>query len=74
VPEEGIARIREQYLACHENSRYLVDFSDFSFFGLQPVDLYYVGGFGVMGWVEAGTTSLPHRTRWPTPRRASSLT
>jgi heme iron utilization protein len=54
VPEEGIARIREQYLARHENSRYWVDFSDFSFFRLQPVDLYYVGGFGVMGWVEAG--------------------
>jgi putative heme iron utilization protein len=30
-----------------------VDFADFSFFRLQPVDLYYVGGFGVMGWVEA---------------------
>jgi hypothetical protein len=30
-----------------------VDFSDFSFFRLQPVDLYYVGGFGVMGWVDA---------------------
>jgi putative heme iron utilization protein len=31
-----------------------VDFSDFSFFRLQPIDLYYVGGFGAMGWVEAG--------------------
>jgi putative heme iron utilization protein len=30
-----------------------VDFSDFSFFRLQPIDLYYVGGFGVMGWVDA---------------------
>jgi hypothetical protein len=29
------------------------DFPDFSFFRLQPIDLYYVGGFGVMGWVEA---------------------
>jgi putative heme iron utilization protein len=30
-----------------------VDFADFSFFQLQPIDLYYVGGFGVMGWVDA---------------------
>jgi hypothetical protein len=30
-----------------------VDFSDFSFFRLLPVDLYYVGGFGVMGLVGA---------------------
>src|SRR6266853_1908273 len=40
-------------LARHENSRYWVDFPDFSFFRLQPIYLYYVGGFGVMGWVEA---------------------
>ena len=53
VPEEDLASVRQQYLARHENSRYWVDFSDFSFFRLQPVDLYYVGGFGVMGWVDA---------------------
>jgi putative heme iron utilization protein len=53
VPEHEINLVREIYLARHENSRYWVDFSDFSFFCLRPVDLYYVGGFGVMGWVEA---------------------
>jgi heme iron utilization protein len=53
VPADDLASVREVYLASHENSRYWVDFSDFSFFRLQPVDLYYVGGFGVMGWVEA---------------------
>ena len=54
VPEHEISSVREVYLARHENSRYWVDFSDFSFFRLRPIDLYYVGGFGVMGWVEAG--------------------
>jgi putative heme iron utilization protein len=53
VPDGEIASARETYLARHENSRYWVDFSDFSFFRLQPIDLYYVGGFGVMGWVDA---------------------
>src|SRR3984893_7614903 len=53
IPENDVAGARERYLARHENSRYWVDFSDFSFFRLQPIDLYYVGGFGVMGWVEA---------------------
>ena len=53
VQEHDAASVREQYLARHENSRYWVDFTDFSFFRLQPIDLYYVGGFGVMGWVEA---------------------
>jgi putative heme iron utilization protein len=53
VSENDVAGVREKYLARHENSRYWVDFSDFSFFRLKPIDLYYVGGFGVMGWVEA---------------------
>ena len=43
--------VRELYLKAHPNSRYWVDFNDFAFFRLEPVDIYYVGGFGVMGWV-----------------------
>jgi putative heme iron utilization protein len=53
VPDDDLASVRERYLVRHGNSRYWVDFSDFSFFRLQPIDLYYVGGFGVMGWVDA---------------------
>ena len=53
VQQNEVSSVRETYLARHENSRYWVDFPDFSFFRLQPIDLYYVGGFGVMGWVEA---------------------
>jgi putative heme iron utilization protein len=30
-----------------------VDFDDFSFFAMDVVDVYYVGGFGVMGWITA---------------------
>jgi heme iron utilization protein len=47
------AEARELYLKAHPNSRYWVDFNDFAFFRLEPVDIYYVGGFGVMGWVTA---------------------
>lgn len=54
VPPEDLAAVRETYLARHETSRYWVDFADFGFFRLQPIDIYYVGGFGVMGWVDAG--------------------
>ena len=53
VPLEEIAAVREQYLARHAGSRYWVDFTDFSFFRLEPKEVYYVGGFGVMGWVSA---------------------
>ena len=54
VPEGERAAVREAYLAAHEASRYWVDFADFGFFRLAVADVYYVGGFGVMGWVEAG--------------------
>ncbi len=53
VPGPELAEAREIYLARHPNSRYWVEFADFAFFRLQPLDVYYVGGFGVMGWVEA---------------------
>ncbi len=53
VPESDLSSVRELYIATHQNSKYWVDFTDFSFFRLQLADVYYVGGFGVMGWVEA---------------------
>ena len=49
--EEGAAR--SLYLGRHANSRYWVDFEDFSFYRMDVVDIYFVGGFGVMGWVSA---------------------
>ncbi len=53
VPAEEVASVRAIYLARHPGSSYWVDFADFGFFRLEPIDLYYVGGFGVMGWVQA---------------------
>jgi hypothetical protein len=54
VPKAESAKVREIYLARYENSKYWVDFEDFSFYCMDVVDVYYVGGFGVMGWVTAG--------------------
>jgi len=53
IPASEIPSARDLYLARHENSRSWVDFEDFSFYRLQPLDIYFVGGFGVMGWVSA---------------------
>jgi heme iron utilization protein len=52
VPEAEIAESRRLYLDRYANSKYWVDFEDFSFYRLDVVDVYYVGGFGVMGWVQ----------------------
>ncbi|HTW58458.1 MAG TPA: DUF2470 domain-containing protein [Terriglobales bacterium] len=53
VPEAEIPAARSLYLARHANSKYWVEFEDFSFYRLDIVDIYFVGGFGVMGWVAA---------------------
>ena len=53
VPEPGVAEARTLYLARYDNSKYWVDFEDFSFYRMEVVDVYFVGGFGVMGWVSA---------------------
>jgi len=53
VAEAEILDARNLYLARHANSRYWVDFEDFSFYRMDVMDIYYVGGFGVMGWVAA---------------------
>jgi hypothetical protein len=53
VAAAEVAGVREDYLARHENARHWVDFEDFAFYRMDVVDLYYVAGFGAMGWVEA---------------------
>jgi putative heme iron utilization protein len=53
LPEPEVAEARKLYLARYANSKYWVDFEDFSFYRMDVVDVYYVGGFGVMGWVSA---------------------
>ena len=47
------AGARKLYLERYANSKHWVDFEDFSFYRMEIVDVYYVGGFGVMGWVSA---------------------
>ncbi len=51
VPESELPAARKIYVDRHPNSEYWVDFEDFSFYRLNVVDVYYVDGFGVMGWI-----------------------
>ena len=53
IPASEVAEARALYLPRYANSKYWVDFEDFSFYRMAVVDVYYVGGFGVMGWVSA---------------------
>ncbi len=58
IPEAELAQARTLYLGRYENSKYWVDYEDFSFYRMEIVDVYYVGGFGVMGWVAASEYSV----------------
>jgi putative heme iron utilization protein len=53
IPKPEVADARKLYLERYANSKYWVDFEDFSFYRMDVLDVYYVGGFGVMGWVPA---------------------
>jgi putative heme iron utilization protein len=53
IPQSEVVEARKLYLARYANSRHWVDFEDFSFYRMDVVDVYYVGGFGVMVWVTA---------------------
>jgi putative heme iron utilization protein len=53
VPAGDTAAARAAYLARHERAGYWVEFEDFSFWRLEPADVYVVGGFAAMDWVTA---------------------
>jgi heme iron utilization protein len=49
---EDQAAARETYLARQPTARYWADFGDFALWRLEIRDLYFVAGFGAMGWVD----------------------
>ncbi|GKS65514.1 pyridoxamine 5'-phosphate oxidase [Nitrospira sp.] len=51
VPKEEEAEVRACYLKRHANASYWVDYQDFGFFRMAITEMYFVGGFGSMGWV-----------------------
>jgi heme iron utilization protein len=53
VTEAPVAEVRELYLSRYENAKFWQDFTDFAYYRLQISMLYYIGGFGVMGWISA---------------------
>lgn len=47
------ADVRDLYVARHENSRHWQDFADFAYYRMDVAAAYFIGGFGVMGWISA---------------------
>lgn len=61
LPEADLETTRMNYLARYENARSWVDFDDFGFYRMDVTDVYYVGGFGAMGWVAAADYTAAER-------------
>ena len=55
--KDEIAPARVAYLAWHPNAAYWVDFEDFAFWRLDVLDVYFVGGFAAMDWIDAAAYS-----------------
>jgi heme iron utilization protein len=47
------AEVSELYLSHYESARQWQDYSDFAYYRLNVTGVYFIGGFGVMGWVSA---------------------
>jgi putative heme iron utilization protein len=47
------AEVRDLYLSRHENAKFWQDYTDFAYYRLEIAEVYFIGGFGVMGWISA---------------------
>ena len=53
VTEAPAAEVRDLYLSRYENAKYWRDYTDFAYYRLEVAGVYFIGGFGVMGWISA---------------------
>ena len=53
VTEAPAAEVKDLYLSRHENAKFWQDYTDFAYYRLQVSGAYFIGGFGVMGWISA---------------------
>ena len=51
--EAPAEEVRELYLSRYENAKFWQDYTDFAYYRLHVSGVYFIGGFGVMGWISA---------------------
>ena len=51
VAGEDLAAVRAAYLSTHPTAGQWADFGDFAFLRMEVKDLYFIAGFGSMGWI-----------------------
>jgi len=53
VTEAPVAEVQGLYLSRHENAKYWKSYTDFMYYRLEVSGIYFIGGFGMMGWISA---------------------
>ena len=53
VTEVPAAEVRDRYLSRAESAKYRQNYTDFAYYRLGVSGIYFIGGFGVMGWISA---------------------
>jgi putative heme iron utilization protein len=50
--------VRDLYLSRYENAKSWQEYTDFAYYRLEVEGVYFIGGFGVMGWISAEDYAL----------------
>lgn len=50
--DESIAQLRKKYLNQHPESAQFIDFGDFNYYIMHIDEIYYIGGFGKIGYID----------------------
>ena len=53
VPDAEVAAARSTFFGRHPDAEQYMAFADFAVYRMEINDIYYVGGFGMMGWIAA---------------------
>jgi heme oxygenase (biliverdin-IX-beta and delta-forming) len=51
--EASASEVKELYLSRYENAKFWQEYTDFAYYRMQVSAVYFIGGFGVMGWISA---------------------
>jgi putative heme iron utilization protein len=51
--EVPATEVRDLYLSRYENAKFWQEYTDFAYYRLEVSGVYFIGGFGVMGWISA---------------------
>ncbi len=51
VAQAPATEVKDLYLSRNENAKFWQDYTDFAYYRLEVSNVYFIGGFGVMGWI-----------------------